>query len=202
MFGHLNKGISTPVAMGIVVVIFILASAVMFQFYLDFINEDFGGGEINVEGKYSSSKKEEAGLIVYRDEEHGFEFKHPENFFYSEPKILAQECNYEIFPGQCPTIELNAPSELKESKKVVINDTTYCSQTASDSGMGSSNANHYYTTVRNNMCFTVHLVVQFKNCGAYGSANSVNYKNCIFENAITKPQGLSQAISTFKFIGE
>lgn len=198
MLKYLNRGISTPVAMGIVLVVFILASSIMFQFYLDLINEDFGGGEINVEAK--NKKQTATGLILYNNEEHGFGFEYPENFFYSEPEILIQECDHEIFPNQCPAVEIENSGQATGPEKKSINGGPYCLQTRTGADAGSTHTDYYYTTVKNEMCLTVHLGVRFTNCGVYGSANSVNYKNCIFENALTKPQALDEAVSTFKFV--
>lgn len=47
----LSKGISTPISIGIVLLIFLLATGTIYWFYLDIINQDFNGGEISVPRK-------------------------------------------------------------------------------------------------------------------------------------------------------
>ena len=55
MFGRLNKGISTPISIGIVLIIFLLATGAIYWFYLDIINQDFSGAELNIPAKTNNT---------------------------------------------------------------------------------------------------------------------------------------------------
>ncbi|GEM_PF-7130282 len=42
---------------------------------------------------------------TYRNEEFGFEFRYPKDFFYTDPEVVSFDCAVPSFPAQCPNID-------------------------------------------------------------------------------------------------
>ncbi|MCX6764666.1 MAG: hypothetical protein NTU58_03100 [Candidatus Nealsonbacteria bacterium] len=168
---------------------------------------------INLDCWQEEKKTDETfGWKTYTNNEHGFEMKYPENFFFSEPKITTTSCDYLDFSKQCPYVpvpgfnienekDLEAATEkgLIKIEKVKINDRNYCLQQSSEGAAGSIYTNYYYTTVKNDKCISLNLVLYDINCGVLGSADEENYKKCE-DGKIKKSEILDKIIFTFKFL--
>ena len=167
------------------------------------------------------------GWKTYDSSQYGFEMKYPEDFFDAnqQPKLLAGECNYNVFPNQCPNINnivadglsirggdanairdnLSNPGYWDISgQKQTINNTEYCLYATGDAATGHAFNYYYYATVKNNKCLVVHLAASTENCDVYlplesgNTEQANNYNNCVKTNSV-QPTVLNEVVSTFKF---
>lgn len=155
--------------------------------------------------------------------QYGFEFEYPSGFSIQEPKILVGDCNYSVFPDQCPNInnivineQAAAGGDLRAIKdnlaspnywqnpsgeKLTANNVSYCLYHQSDAGAGQIYNSYYYTTVTNKKCLVVSLTTQSTNCDVYkgDSTQQTSYNNCLATTQ-NQPLILNQIAATFKFI--
>ena len=89
-----ENGVSTLIG----IIIIVLAAAIIFGGVYVYQNFFISNGEIKID--------QTAGWKTYTNSQYGFEFKYPENFFDTnqQPKLLIGDCNYGVFPSQCPNI--------------------------------------------------------------------------------------------------
>ena len=167
-----------------------------------------------------------AGWNIVKSDAYGFELKYPNNFFDvgHEPKILAGNCNDNVFPSACPDIS-NVLSQYREVNAIggggsnavalTINGLPYCFSQTGDAAAGHYYSHYYYTTVRPPMgasqsekkCLVVYLATSATRCENYlpleqGNApQQKNYENCLAANE-NQPKVLQQIINTFTFAGQ
>lgn len=162
------------------------------------------------------------------DDEHGFAFKYPNNFFDSnqEPKILVGDCDYNIFLNTCPSINdiVIKDSEIvggnikiiknntstsdnwenSKGEKLAVNNHNYCLYQTKDAGMGHVYTSYYYLTVKNQKCLVTYLITNTSNCEYYlplekgNVEQQKNYNDCLTTNQ-NQPKILKQILSTFEF---
>ena len=165
---------------------------------------------------------------VYKNNEYNFELSYPEDFFDPEqqPKLLIGDCNYKVFPSQCPNIDSIVVAEMAlsgadisviksnlsqpgywdvDSQEQVINNTQYCLRATGDAATGRAFNYYYYTTVKNEKCLVVYMAVTTENCDFYlplepgNIEQEDNYNNCVKINA-AQPILLKEIISTFTLV--
>lgn len=148
-----------------------------------------------------------------------FEFKYPEDFLSSSqhPKLLVGDCNYNVFPNECPNINdivikelvedggdikavknnLSEPNYWEDPKgeKQIIDNLPYCLYKNSDAGAGHIFNNYYYVTIKNNKCLVINFSINTINCNIEPVEN---YASCL-ENNKEQEAVLNQVLSTFKF---
>jgi hypothetical protein len=160
--------------------------------------------------------------------DYGFSLRYPGSFFDTghEPKILVGDCNYNVFPGECPNINnivindmvaaggdvnaiksnLSYPNYWKNpsGQKQTIDNVQYCLYQNSDAAMGHVYNYYYYATVRDSKCIVANFATSTANCDFYlpleagNTAQATNYNNCVATNK-NQPITLSEIINTFKF---
>jgi hypothetical protein len=168
------------------------------------------------------------GWNTINNSEYGFSSKYPSNFFDvgHTPKILTGDCNYIVFPDQCPNINdivindqvaqggdvnviksnLSNPGYWKNpsGEKLTVNNISYCLYQNSDAAMGHVYNYYYYVTVKNNQCLLANFATSTANCDFYlpletgNTAQATNYNNCLTTNK-NQPIILNEIINTFKF---
>ena len=157
---------------------------------------------------------------VLNNTEYGFSLKYPNNFFDvgHEPKIVIGNCNYNVFPKNCPNIveEIVAGSGVgsdldvvrsnwnnRVGKNIIINNMDYCVYHMNDAAMMHQYYYDYYTTVKNQKCIVVELDTVSVSCEVYLPLNegdveqAKNYNNCLVNND-KRPIILNEIINTFK----
>jgi len=169
-----------------------------------------------------------AGWNVLNNTEYGFSLKYPNGFFDQghDPKILVGDCNYGVFPSQCPDINdivindqatqggdisaiknnLSSPNYWKNPNgtKQALNNILYCLYQTSDAAMMHVYNYYYYVTTKNQKCFVVNFATSTTNCEVYlplenGNTEQVkNYNNCLTTNK-NQPIIINEIINTFKF---
>lgn len=198
------------------VIVGILIISIIWSIYY-YINKDNSvsvnqNPDIKVTDNSEVAKDETIGWNLYSEKDYWFELKYPNDFFdlWHEPKTMTWDCDYQIFPDNCPNINniatdlLNYNEWNNVSEKTIINNTPYCLYKVSDAATGHVYNNYYYTTVRNNKCFVIYMVTSSTNCDFYlpleewNAEQSKNYNNCITKNE-NQPKILNKIISTFKF---
>ena len=135
--------------------------------------------------------------------EMGFSFKYPSGFFDAghEPSISITDCNYQVFPGQCPNM---ASSPTQVVNKLVVNGVNYCLYQNGDAGAGHQYYYDYYLTVKNQKCLEVELDSATTTCENYlpletgNTQQAQNYNTCIAQRQ-NRPTILNQIINTFTF---
>ncbi|MCX6722252.1 MAG: hypothetical protein NTY04_03645 [Candidatus Staskawiczbacteria bacterium] len=160
--------------------------------------------------------------------QYNFEFQYPKDFLSSnqQPKLLVGDCDYGIFPNECPNINnivindlvasggdidgiknnLSSPNywDKPNGEKQKIGGVSYCLYKNSDAGMGKVYSNYYYATVKNKKCVVVFIATSTTNCDFYlplekGNTEQVkNYNDCLIKNK-NQPEMLKEIINTFKF---
>jgi len=168
---------------------------------------------------------------TYTNKEYGFEFKYPNGFFDSnqEPKVLVGDCNYGVFPNECPNINniviedlassggdikaiknnLSSPNYWKNpnGEKSTINNVTYCLYQTEDAAMGHTYNYYYYATITNKKCLVVNLRTSTTNCDFYlpiekgNTEQQKNYNDCLVTNQ-NQPKTLNEILSTFQFTNQ
>ena len=146
-----------------------------------------------------------------RNDELGFEVRYPSNFFDAghEPKIVIEDCDYQIFLDQCPSPDILfkevAVANLYGSfSKLGINDIPYCMHQASDGATGQTYNYYYYTTVKNEKCFTIYFDTSSTNCSFYlplersNTEQAESYRSCVAASE-QQPKILNKIINTFQF---
>jgi len=173
-------------------------------------------GRIGPKCEFAPCPDQVANWKTYTNTQYGFEFKYPSEFFYWEPKTLVGDCNYNVFPDQCPNINNIVANEqiaeggdssaiqnniqyFPKGEKTTINGTNFCLYKTGEGAMGSMYFYNYYTTIKNQKCFVIQLVTRLTNCGVYGTIGEKAYEDCILYNETTYPQKLNQLLSTFTF---
>lgn len=171
---------------------------------------------------------ETADWKTYQNNEYGFEIKYPNGFFdlNHEPKVLIGDCNYSVFPNECPNINdivvkdqaadggdiniiksnISMPNYWKKpnGEKLTINNVPYCLYQTEDAGMGHVYNYYYYATVKSQKCLITYLATDTVNCEFYlpietgNTEQQKNYNNCLATNQ-NQPKILGQILSTFKF---
>jgi hypothetical protein len=161
-----------------------------------------------------SGQSDQTGLIPgwnsYRNDQMGFSFQYPNNFFDAghEPQVLVGSCNANGFPNACPDVSgllgQDAPMYANQQGSLAsINNATYCKFQASDAATGHVYTYYAYATVKNQLCLTVSFAISTANCDFYlpleqgNIQQETNYNNCVETNK-NQPQVLSQMIGTFK----
>ncbi len=164
---------------------------------------------------------------VYNNAEYNFELSYPEDFFDPEqqPKLLVGDCNYDVFPDQCPNINNIVAQDMALSggdvsaiknnlsnlgywdvsgQQQTINDVQYCLYATGDAAAGHAFNYYYYATVKNQKCLVVYMATATENCDFYlplepgNTEQESNYNNCL-EKTAAQPILMKQIISTFKF---
>lgn len=159
--------------------------------------------------------------------DYGFEFKYPDGFFdqNQQPQILMGDCNYDVFPDQCPNISSIVAKNLSEQggsskaiennisspgywdvdgQKQTINNIQYCLYATGDSATGHAFNYYYYATVKNQKCIVAYFAVTTVNCDFYlplepgDTDQKKNYDDCVATNE-SQPKILDKIISSFRF---
>ncbi len=170
---------------------------------------------------------ETSNWLTHKNSEYGFEFKYPDGFFdlNQQPQAFAGDCNYDVFPGQCPDISDIVAKNFSEQggnlkaiesnilspgywdvdgQKQTINNVQYCLYATGDAATGHAFNYYYYVTVKNQKCLVAYLAVTTVNCDFYlpleaGNAEQKkNYDDCVATNE-SQPKILDKIISTFQF---
>ena len=152
-----------------------------------------------VEMPREAIKDETAGWQTYRDEEYGFEFKYPEEFFHWKPEVKISDCDNVKFPAECPDIETASAPFPPTEEKITIKNIPFCLKKTGEGAAGSTYVSYYYTTIKDKKCLTMYLVLRYTNCGVFGSPDEEAYQKCEYENKVTKPEILNQILSNFRF---
>lgn len=148
-------------------------------------------------------ENEVTGWNIYRNEEYGFEFKYPKNFFWWEPEIRITDCNNINLQNECPDIEIESSPFPPREDKIIINGISFCLKETSEGAAGTSYVSYYYTTTKDKKCLTLYLVLANSNCSnLIGSSiqDEESYQQCEYRNKIVKPNILNQILSTFRFL--
>jgi hypothetical protein len=175
-----------------------------------------------------SAQNQTVNWKILSNAQYGFQFMYPTGFFDASqpPQILVGDCNYGVFPGQCPNIndivinnmaaaggDINAiKSNLANPNywlnpagdKLTVNDVSYCLYRTGDAAMSHTYSYDYYVTVIGNKCLVVNLNTSQTNCEVYlplekgNTEQAANYQACLVKNQ-DQPKTLSQIIATFKF---
>jgi hypothetical protein len=168
------------------------------------------------------------GWKTSHNSNYGFSLKYPADFFdpQQQPRLLAGDCNYNVFPDKCPNINnivasdqaagggdisviksnLSNPGywDNPNGVKQTINNVQYCFYTTGDAATGHAFNYYYFATVKNQKCLVVYLATSTENCDFYlplekGNTEQVkNYNNCLTTNK-NQPTILNEIINTFKF---
>lgn len=151
-----------------------------------------------------------AGWNVLKNDEAGFSLRYPSGFFDMghEPRILIEDCNYQVFPSQCPNIDKSAsynpnPWENPSGDRLTVNAKNYCVYHNNDAAMGSQYYYDYYVTVKNQKCVIAELVTRTTTCENYlplepgNTQQDQNYNACVAQRQ-NRPGILQQIVNTFK----
>lgn len=145
------------------------------------------------------------------NQEYGFMAQYPDNFFDigHEPTVVVGDCNYQVFPNQCPDINglvLDNVGNLQNigGNKISVNSNDFCKYEQVSAAAGHQYFYDYYLTVRNQKCLVVQLATFAASCDNYlpleqgNTEQEKNYTLCISKN-IERPKVLDQIVATFKF---
>lgn len=150
---------------------------------------------------------ENANINTFKDSIYWFQFQYPDNFFdiWHEPSTIYWECNYEVFPKNCPDIS-NIVVNWSNSWSILnINNVPFCLYISTDAAMWHIYNSYYYTTIRDDKCFIVSLDTSKTNCDFYlpleegNTEQKQNYESCITKNQ-NQPWILNDIVNSFKFI--
>ena len=146
---------------------------------------------------------------AYTNAEYGFEMKYPVNFFSdNDPNSHVINCNYEIFPNQCPNVGISTietgTAKTSVGEKINLNGVDYCLYKIGSAGMGHIYNLYNYVTIKDKKCFEISFETSKVNCDFYlpldpgNTLQAENYNNCLYANK-NQPIILNQILSTFKF---
>ena len=184
-------------------------------------------GRTGPDCEFALCPDETADWLVYRNDEYNFSLSYPDDFFDSnqQPKLLSGDCNYDVFPSQCPNINRIVAKDLSSAggdisaiennlsssgywdvkgQQEIIDDVPYCLYAVGDAATGHVFNYYYYATVKDKKCLVVSLVAATENCDFYlplepgNTEQEDNYTRCA-EKSASQPILLKQIISTFKF---
>ena len=79
MLKYLNKGISTPIAIGIILILFVLGSVTVYWQYSDMQKENIVGGEISIPEKEKVVEDKTADWKIHKSSKMAFSIKSPAN---------------------------------------------------------------------------------------------------------------------------
>jgi hypothetical protein len=169
-----------------------------------------------------------ANWQTYTNSQYGFQMKYPSDFFDAgqQPKLLAGDCNYNVFPSKCPDInnivindmasgggDLNAIKsnlsnpgywDYPNGTQKTINNVQYCLYTTGDAATGHAFNYYYFATVKDKKCLIAYLATSTTNCDFYlplesgNTEQAKNYTDCVTTNK-NQPTILNEVINTFKF---
>lgn len=81
-----------------------------------------------------------ASWKTYNNNQYGFTFKYPENFFVEEPLMVANQCDFEKFSKECPD---------RKDEKIIIKKVQYCHNQHNETSSGITYYYDSYMAVRN-----------------------------------------------------
>lgn len=81
-----------------------------------------------------------ASWKTYNNNQYGFMFKYPENFFAEEPLMVASQCDFEKLSKECPD---------RKDEKIIIKGVQYCHNQHNEATTGNVYYYDSYVTVRN-----------------------------------------------------
>lgn len=134
------------------------------------------------------SKDETANWKTYTNDEYGFEFKYPKDFFSPHHQLKTEiiQCDYDNLANNCST------------EMISINDKPFCLEKKDGAAAGTKYTTYNYTTVIDKECFIVSFTVPYPNCSNLPDDEEA-YNKCKLDNEITKPEIINKILSTFKF---
>lgn len=143
-----------------------------------------------------------------------FEFRYPNNFFYSKPEVIQINGDNSLFYKGCPYVKIlglqgDATQEgltdlvqkgIVKLEKIDINNVGFCYEEFGEGAAGSTYVDQYYITKNNTIeYFALHFVMKYTNCGVFGSPGEKAYEDCRYENTVMKPEMVKKILSTFQF---
>jgi len=200
----MNKKISTPIAIGIILILSILVGCFTFWQYSKTQKElSYPLPEIKIQEKID----ETANWKTYSNTEYGVEFKYPETFEanvwraqFWPPIVNVIPLSKDPLKNGCPDV----PSDAQESK-VTINGIDYSLYKGEDPGAGSLYSSYCYITQKNQKYYILYFVIWSHlgcgggNCGAYcGTQFETECRNLDRVKDIEKP--IEKMVSTFKIL--
>lgn len=154
---------------------------------------------------------------TYNNDQYGFEFKHPVDFWGLAGLVVSKkDCNFVDFSADCPITKNILNQELSANgfsgigissiipQKAIYNSNLFCLYNYTEGAAGTSYNNSFYVVAKNNNCTILKIITPYPNCQNYlpleaGNAEQEkNYNNCVASNQ-QKPKTLEQIFSTFKF---
>jgi hypothetical protein len=162
--------------------------------------------------KEHALQRETADWQTYENKDFGVGIKYPENILYSKPLIVGGNCDYQIFPDKCPSIDnilivnnressenLQNPNywRIRYNKAIASSGNKFCIFSTTDAAAGTAYVSDYYMVVKNNQCVVLNLVVAYPNCQNYADETAIS--ECEKKND-NKLLMVSEILSTFKFI--
>ncbi|MFH1657236.1 MAG: hypothetical protein ABH919_02105 [bacterium] len=214
MFKYLNKGISTPIAIAVILLLAIIVGGIMLWQY----SEIEKAGLIELE---SSEENETANWKTYRNEEYGFEY--PKDF-----KIEVDNAVKIVFPesyiGSSYTFKNDVTGawiytgigimESKgfsgdfcqglDSQKIEINNIDFIKSNTGDVAMGGRYSDYtIYSALHNGVCYEIVLAVNGDDPGAGANDGMGPLSKDYYADLGSKEKFtliFNQMLSTFEFI--